>query len=164
MTDVVFGELRKEEDYGWWGRQTMEFGGNTFTVELLIRQGKDDEIKEIQKKAFQSFMEKWPQLQTGLIEALIKYYNEEEYYSYGPEDEEEAAEWWPEIETKEALLQAVTLETIVIPQDFIMDRRGRRVYLLFSRTWGGEDLDDNGIGVSYTNEALDEIAYKDIAF
>lgn len=163
MTDIVFGELRKEEDYGWWGKQTLDFGGNTFTVELLIRQGEEDEIAEIQKEAFQCFMEKWPELQTELIEALIKYYNEEEYYSYGPEDAEEAAKWWPEIKTKNALLQAVTLETIVVPEDFIMDR-GRRIYLLFSRTWGGEDLDDNGIGVSYRNEELDEIAYKDMAF
>ena len=37
-------------------------------------------------------------------------------------------------------------------------------YLLFSRKWGGEDLDDNGIGVCYINEEIDEIAYKDIAF
>lgn len=53
-------------------------------------------------------------MDTVFGEALIKYYNEEEYYSYGPDDEEEVAEWRPEIKTKEALLQAVTLETIVV--------------------------------------------------
>lgn len=163
MIDMVFGELRKEEDYGWWGKQSLDFGGNAVVVEILIQQGDEEEITEKQKEAFQKFIEKWPKLQEELIEALIKYYNEEEAYSYGPEDEEEAAEWWPEITTKEALLQAVTLETIVIPEDFIMDR-GRRVYLLFSRIWGGEDLDDNGIGVSYRDETLDEIGYKDMAF
>ena len=44
-------------------------------------------------------------------------------------------EWWSEIETKEALLQAVTLETIVVAADFLMDE-GRRIYLLCLRTWG----------------------------
>lgn len=72
-------------------------------------------------------------MQEKLIEELIKYYNEEERFSYGPDDEEELAEWWPEITTKEALLKAVTLEKIVIPQDFIMEvvRKGRCIYLLF---------------------------------
>ena len=108
-------------------------------------------------------MKEWPKLQEHLIEELIKYYNEYEYYSYGPEDEKELAEWWPEIKTKEALLQAVTLETIVVSQDYMMNKGGY-IYLLFSRTWGGEDLDDNGIGVRYINEQIDEIAYKDMAF
>jgi len=163
MTDIVFGEVKKEDDYGWKGKQTIDFGGNACTIDLLIRGGDESEITKRQKKAFKSFMEKWPKVQTDLIKALIKYYNEEERFSYGPEDEEEAAEWWPEIETKEDLLQAVTLETIVVPKDFMMDE-GRCIYLLFSRTWGGEDLDDNGIGVCFINEKIEEIAYKDMAY
>lgn len=63
-------------------------------------------------------------------------YNEEVRFSYGPDDKTEAAEWWPEIEAKEALLQAVTLETIVITWDFMLEDT-RCLYLLFSRTWGG---------------------------
>ena len=163
MTNTVFGELRKEEDYGWWGKLTLDFGGNLCTVDLLIHEGKETEITERQEEAFTCFMEAWPKLQEPLMEALIEYYYESEYYAYGPEDEEELAEWWPEIKTKEALLQAVTLETIVVPWDFSMNK-GRCIYLLFSRTWGGEDLDDNGIGVCYINEQIDEIAYKDMAF
>ncbi len=163
MTNAVFGELRKEDDYGWWGKQTLAFSGNTYTVDLLIHKGKEDEITKRQEEAFTCFMKEWPKLQEHLIEELIKYYNEYEYYSYGPEDEKELAEWWPEIKTKEALLQAVTLETIVVSQDYMMNK-GRYIYLLFSRTWGGEDLDDNGIGVRYINEQIDEIAYKDMAF
>lgn len=42
--------------------------------------------------------------------------------------------------------------------------KGRRIYLLFSRTWGGEDLEDNGIGVCYINENIDKISHKEIAF
>ena len=97
MTNAVFGELRKEDDYGWWGKQTLAFSGNTYTVDLLIHKGKEDEITKRQEEAFTCFMKEWPKLQEHLIEELIKYYNEYEYYSYGPEDEKELAEWWPEI-------------------------------------------------------------------
>ena len=52
------------------------------------------------KKTYEYFLKKWTALQEDLIDALIKYYNEEERFSYGPDDEVEAAEWWPEIDTK----------------------------------------------------------------
>ncbi|MDE6875379.1 MAG: hypothetical protein K2P87_13075 [Lachnospiraceae bacterium] len=163
MTDQTFGELKYEEGYGWLGKLELEFGGASYPVELLIHEGREKTITNRQREAYERFMEKWPALQPNLIEALIRYYNEEEYYSYGPEDEEEAAEWWPEIKTGEALLAAVTPETIVVTWDFAMDDK-RCIYLLFSRIWGGEDLDDNGIGVRFTNEEIDKIAYKDMAF
>ncbi|MFG6367243.1 MAG: hypothetical protein K1W16_02240 [Lachnospiraceae bacterium] len=165
MTDQLFGELDKDY-YGWEGASTLDFGGNAYPVELCVKVKNNSEIMPIQREAYQRFIESWPVLQEKLIEELIKYYNEEERFSYGPDDEEELAEWWPEITTKEALLKAVTLEKIVIPQDFIMEvvRKGRCIYLLFSRTWGGEDWDDNGIGVCCVNEEVDEIAYKDIAY
>lgn len=163
MTDQVFGELRYEGDYGWWGKQTLEFGGNLHTVDILIHDDGEKVISPKQKKTYECFLKKWPVLQEDLIEALIRYYNEKERFSYGQDDEMEAAEWWPEIKTKEALLQAVALETIVIAWDFMLEDN-RCLYLLFSRTWGGEDLDDNGIGVCVRNEEIVEIAYKDIAF
>ena len=49
MTNAVFGELRKEDDYGWWGKQTLAFSGNTYTVDLLIHKGKEDEITKRQE-------------------------------------------------------------------------------------------------------------------
>lgn len=163
MTDQVFGELRYEGDYGWWGKQPLEFGGNLHTVDILIHDDGEKVISPKQKKTYECFLKKWSVLQEDLIEALIRYYNEKERFSYGSDDEMEAAEWWPEIKTKEALLQAVALETIVIAWDFMLEDN-RCLYLLFSRTWGGEDLDDNGIGVCVQNEEIVEIAYKDIAF
>lgn len=163
MTDQTFGDLEHEEGYGWWGKQVLEFGGTPYPVDLLIHEGRENAITQKQRDAYECFMDKWPALQPGLIEALIRYYNEEEYYSYGPEDEEEAAEWWPEIKTKEALLSAVTPEMIVVAWDFAMKEK-RCIYLLFSRAWGGEDLDDNGVGICLKNEEIAEIAYKDMAF
>ena len=162
MADETFGELTQEGDYGWWGKQTLDFGGNMCPVEILI-QGGEEEITRRQRTAFEEFIRRWPELQENLIEALIKYYNEYLYYSYGPDDEEELREWWPEIKTEEALVQAVTLETIVVAADFLQED-GKSIYLLFSRAWGGKDLDDHGIGVHYVNEEIDEIGYKDMAF
>lgn len=164
MMDTVFGELRTEDECDWLGKQILEFGGDIHNVELFIHGEDGCEITERQRTAFKCFMERWPKLQTELIEALIKYYNEEERFAWGPDDEKEFAEWWPEIETKDALLQTVTLETIVVANDFLMDDDRLIIYLLFSRTWGGEDYDDNGVGVRYVNEEIDEIAHKDIAF
>lgn len=163
MADQIFGELRYEDDYGWWGKHTLEFGGNLHTVDILIHDDGEKVISQKQKETYECFLKKWSVLQKDLIEALVRYYNEEVRFSYGPDDKMEAAEWWPEIETKEALLQAVTLETIVIAWDFMLEDT-RCLYLLFSKTWGGEDLDDNGIGVCVQNEEIAEIAYKDIAF
>ena len=62
-------------------------------------------------------------------------------------------------------MQAVSIESIVIPKQDIMDiKGGRYIYLLFAKTWGDVDWDDNGIGVGLLNEEIDEIAHKDIAF
>lgn len=33
--------------------------------------------------------------------------------------------------------------------------KGRHIYLLFSRAWGGDDYDDNGIGVGLLNEDVE---------
>ena len=162
MRDQTFGEISPDASGGWRGEQLLNFGENVCSVEVLVR-GEETEITENQRNAFQCFMEKWPDLYEKLFEALIGYYNNEERFSYGPDDEKEMSVWWPEIETKDALLQAVKLETIVVAEDFMMED-GRYIYLLFSRSWGGEDLDDNGIGVCFVNEEITEIGYKDIAF
>ncbi len=98
-----------------------------------------------------------------LVESLFRHYHEKERFAYGPDDERGKEVWRLEIETKEAFPAAVSLETIVVAEDFQMDE-GRRIYLLFSRTWGGGDLEDNGIGVCCINEESREIGCKEIAF
>lgn len=169
MTDPVFGEL-VEDDFGsfggWSGELIMDFGGTARPIALHIQQSDEESvITQLQIQSYQYFMEEWSALQPKLIDALIKYYNEEERFAWGPDNKEEFSAWWPEIETREALLQAVSLETMVIPWDFTMEevKCGRYIYLLFWKAWGGEDTEDNGIGVGFLNEGIDEIAYKDIA-
>ena len=149
MADRALRDWLAEDDCIWRGKQTFDFGGKAIAVDVFV-QGEE-------------IMEKWTLFQTELIEALIRYYNEKERFSYGPDNEKEKEEFWPEIETKESLLKTVALETIVVAEDFLMDE-GRRIYLLFSKGWGGIDLDDNGIGVCCIDEKITEIGYKDIAF
>ena len=140
-----------------------DFGGKTYSVGLLVNGDMEEKIVDAQREAYARFTKRWPTLQPLLLEELLRYYNEEERDSYGPDDEEENAEWWPIIETPEVMAQAVTPEMIVVPADF-MQEDGRRVYLLFNRVWGGEDLDDNGVAVAFLNEEIEEIGYKEMAF
>ena len=43
-------------------------------------------------------IEKWtPQLENEMLEAFIRLYYDEMYENWGPEDEEESKEYWPEI-------------------------------------------------------------------
>ena len=165
MTDVVFGQLNDEEGIGWNGKVTIQFGGRQYETPLMIQVDEDEgtDVTDAQRNAFACFMDKWDSIEPLLVEALIDYYNNEEKFSYGPDDDDEAALWWPDINTYEELVNAVTPETIIIPPDFLMDDR-RKVFLLCDRTWGGEDLDDNGIGVCFIDEQIAEIGYKDIAF
>lgn len=72
MQDQIFGEIN-QEDSGWHGEYLLDLGGAVCSVEILIRS--EDEIAESQRDAFQCFIEKWPDLNEKLIEALIGYYN-----------------------------------------------------------------------------------------
>ena len=165
MTDVLFGQLNYEDYLGWSGKMSLVFGEKPYDIAILIQvdEDKETEITNAQRQAYTCFMEKWNSIEPVLVESLINYYNQQEKYSYGPEDEEEAALWWPDINSYEELVINVTPETVIIPPDYLLDK-GRRIYLLFDRKWGGDDLDDNGIGVCFLNEQISEIGYKDIAF
>lgn len=165
MTDELFGKLDYDEFIGWNGTASIEFGGHIYDLQLIIRVEEDeyDVITKAQKQAFKTFHDKWRSIEPLLVDALIDYYNQEEKFSYGPDDEKESAFWWPDIDSHEQLYNTVTPKSLIIPPDYLMED-GRSIYLLFDKTWGGEDLDDNGIGVCFLNEQIAEIGYKDIAF
>lgn len=171
MVDPVFGELQAAPlcngGFILWGALTLDLGGQPCSVEVRIDTTEHGmEITPMQYESYQRFLERWPRIQPKLIQALIRYYNEVERFAWGPDDPEEFAAWWPEIETEEALLRAVTLETLVVPWDWVMTEwKGCRcVYLLFARAWGGVDWDENGIGVRLCDEEIDEVSNKDIAY
>lgn len=76
MTDKILDELKEADAYSWkWqGKLTIDFYGKICDVDLLVQGNRQNEITERQKEAFRCFMEKWPELQENLLNALLKYY------------------------------------------------------------------------------------------
>lgn len=171
MYHEVFGELTY--DYDYIAKKEITFFENTHEVEVYIRVEEDEEISQVQIDSFKALMENWDEMQHKIAAAILKYYNEEEKYSYGPgdygdeeyEEDEEDAEWWPDIDSEEELVKKIHLDSIIIKEEFLMDMFGKNpIYVLFDRDWGGEDWDDNGVAVLIEDGEVSKVAYKDIAF
>ncbi len=169
MLDQIFGEL-DFDDCGYWnGRVKLDWFGEEREVGLMVDSCYESqtEISDRQREAYLAFLEKWLELQEAVVQEIIRYYNEEERFAYGPDGPEEFAAWWPEIETVEEMVKWVELETVVVASDSIMENvyDGKRcLYLLFNRKWAEEDLNDNGVGLRLLNEEIDGARFKDIAF
>lgn len=164
MNDNIFGELTYD-DISFMGTASIDFFGKNYEVTLQVNPNDDVEIDDIQYEAYQAFLEKWDFIQKDIAEKILAYYNDEEKGSYGPDDEDRFKEWWPEVETIEDIVELLHIDTIIVPEDFIMDNMGGRgIYVLFNRDWGGEDYDDNGVAVSIVDEAVSEVGYKDMAY
>ncbi len=163
MFDEIFGEV--VFDYGYVAKKEITFFGNTQEVEVRIGGEEGEEIAQAQRDAYEALMKNWEEIQHKVADAILEYYNEDEKGSYGPDDEEEFAEWWPDIDSEEELVQKIHLDAIIIQEEFLMEMNGENpVYLLFDRDWGGEDLDDNGVAVLIEDGEVSEVGYKDMAF
>ncbi len=166
MFDKTFGEVIF--DYSYTANKELTFFGKAQEVEILIgADEEDDDAKEItqgQRDSFEALMQNWDEMQHKIAKAILQYYNNEEKGAYGPDDEEEFAQWWPDINTEDELAEKIHLETIVILMEWITKDNGKNpIYLLFSCDWGGEDLDGNGVAVYIENGEVAEVGYKDIA-
>ena len=59
-------------------------------------------------------IEKWtPQLETEMLEAFIHLYYDEMYEQWGPDDEEESKEYWPEIKTPTDLVKHTGTDVVL---------------------------------------------------
>ena len=166
MTDILFGEVDYEEDYAYIAHKNLVFGGKEKPVDIYLMEDDEEEgISQFQRDAYDALMSDWDQMQHKIAEAILNYYNGSEKGAYGPDDEEEFKEWWPDIDTEEELFEKIHLEMIVIDTEFVMESKGENpVYILFNRDWGGEDLDDNGVAVLIEDGEVTEVDYKYIAF
>lgn len=163
MFDEVFGEVNF--DCGYTARMNIAFFGENREVEILIDADEDEEITQAQRDAFKALLGEWEEIQQKTAAAILRYYNEREKGAYGPDDETEFAQWWPDIESVEEMGRKIHLDTIVIPSEYVMEGKGENpVYLLFSREWGGEDTEDNGVAVLIEGGEVTEVDYKYIAF
>ena len=138
MNNTDFEKLEYNEGFGYEGEMSIDFFGKDVNVDLTVNVD-DEEIVDLQYETYEKFKEKWNDLQKEIAEKIIKYYNEEEKGSYGPEDKEEFDKWWPEINTIDELLNQIELDGIIIPESFIMEdvAGGRCIYLTFSKKIGG---------------------------
>lgn len=164
----IFGTLTYD-DHWWIGKADMDFFGKKVQIAITLETEYDTESYAVTEKQcciYQTFLEKWPDLQETVVKSIIAYYNEDERFSYGPEDEDEFLAWWPPLDTIEEMLQKITWTEIVIPCDSIIqccDEGKRCLYLLFTHEWGN-DLDCHGVGIKLLNEQIEEVGYQDIAF
>lgn len=163
MYDKIFGELTL--DYDYVAKKEIIFFGNTQEVEIRISVEEDEEIKQVQRDTYEALMQNWEEMQHKIASAILQYYNEQEKGAYGPDDEDEFAEWWPDISSEDELVGKIHLDSIVIQEEYLMESNGENpIYILFNRDWGGEDLDDNGVAVLIEDGEVSEVGYKDIAF
>lgn len=164
MYDEVFGEVTF--DYGYVAKKEITFFGNTQEVEVRIGANENEEIAQIQRAAYEALMQNWEDIQHKIATAILQYYNEEEKGSYGPDDdEEEIAEWWPDIDSEDELVKKIHLDAIRIKKEHLMKRKGKNpIYVLFDCDWGGEDYDDNGVAVFIEDGEVSKVGYKDMAF
>lgn len=168
MTDQVFGELDFDGCY-WNGHLKLDWFGEMQELTLMVDSCYESQagISDRQRETCRVFLDRWPELQETVVQEIIRYYNEEERFTYGPGDPEESATWWPEIETVEEMVKWIALDSIVIESDSIAEscREGKRcLYLLFSYKWTSGDWNCNGIGIRLVNEEINETGYQDIAF
>ena len=153
MTDPVFRNL--EYEYGWNG--TIEFNcfGRTEEVSLTISGEEDTPVTDHQRDSFKAFLETWDKIMDDVAEAIGKYYiSLREELGY----DREYNICYPPVELPSDVLGMISLDQMVIPDDGIYD--GRCVCFAFSCSWD----DENGIGIRFLNEMIDEIGYQDIAF
>lgn len=163
MLDKTFGEVIL--DYSYIAKKEITFLGHTHEVEILIGVEEDEEeITQGQRDSFEALMQSWDETQHKIATAILQYYNTEEKGAYGPDDKDEFAQWWPDINTDDELAEKIHLTSIVILLEYITEDNGKNpLYLLFDCDWGGEDLDDNGVAVFIEDGEVSEVGYKDIA-
>lgn len=164
MFDEVFGEVTLDYDE-YVAKKEIIFFGEKLKIDVYIKVDEDETIKPIQCDAYEALMQNWEELQHKIADAILEYYNEKEKEAYGPDDEEEIAEWWPDIDSEEELVNRIHLDTIIVPADYIMEIKGENpVFILFNCDWGGEDIEDNGVAVLIEDGDVSEVGYKDIAY
>ncbi len=167
LIDPVFGELG-DTDGNFITCKNVVFCGIEQSIEVCIDYEDEPVVSQLQRDAYEKLMQGWDEIQHKVSAAILHYYNHEEKFSYGPEDEAEKKQWWPDIENEEDLVKYCHLSSILIPSEDTIEYQQdmgslNPVYLLFDRDWGGGDPDANGVCTLVANGEVVEIGYIDIA-
>lgn len=153
MINSIFGELTYE--YGWNGKTTIDWFGETINVDLVVSGEEDEEIDFLQCESYEKFKITWNSIKDTILNSVLSYYvNLRDELGYSDDSNED----YPEISTVEGIKDKIGLDSIVVPLSGIYD--GRSIALAFHCKWDTE----NGLGIILVNEEVHDIGYQDIAF
>ena len=87
--------------------------------EFEIEDELDDE--ETTEDYCRRLIEKWtPELENEVLQAFMKFYYDNMYEQWGPDDEEESKEYWPEFQSPEDLIEHIGTDvTLYVLEDAI---------------------------------------------
>ncbi|MCQ2233016.1 MAG: hypothetical protein MJZ30_14325 [Paludibacteraceae bacterium] len=78
INDPVFGELRYNEKDGYWGKKIFLgiWGGDNYQLDLMIKCGKDEEITDIQRDAYNSYLTSLSTISKEVPYLILSYYKD----------------------------------------------------------------------------------------
>lgn len=152
INDKVFGELKYE--LRWYGESFIAFKGERYPISLSIDGDEKGIFQKIQYEEYSVFMEKLnDDFIIKILNTLLDYYKKERIeLGY----DEETYEKYPPIETVEELLNHIRFESITV---FCTEKNKRQIGLTFECDWDEE----NGVGIYFVNEKIEDIGYQNVA-
>lgn len=78
INDPVFEELRYNEKDGYWGKKIFLgiWGGDNYQLDLMIKCGKDEEITDIQRDAYNSYLTSLSTISKEVPYLILSYYKD----------------------------------------------------------------------------------------
>ena len=153
MLNSTFGELTYE--YGWNGETTLDWFGETISVDLVVSGEEDEEIDSLQCESYEKFKLSWNSIKYSILESVLSYYiNLRSELGYDDNSNDD----YPEISNVEDIKNRITLDSIILPLSEVYD--GRSIAIAIHCEWDAE----NGLGIILVNEEVFDVGYQDIAF
>ncbi len=153
MFNKVFGEI--EYEYGWNGSVVINCFGKNQSVDIVISGEKESEFVQWQYDSFEYFINNWEKMQEEVKISIYEYYCQLRY-ELGYDDN--SNDNFPNVNNIDDIVEMIQIDALVIPVPGIYEERC--INLALSCSWDEE----NGAGIRFINERIDEIGYQDIAF
>ena len=138
----------------WYGKEKVNFNGKNIEIDVQIDGYDEDIIPENSKIVLHCFLDNFNNKIDKIVEATFEYYcSRKDELGYSDEESID----FPTLGTPNEILEMITLIGITIPdQDYYNEAA---VSLIFNCTWDKE----NGMGICFVGEYIDEIGFQDVA-
>ncbi|GLI82697.1 hypothetical protein ANABIO32_03840 [Rossellomorea marisflavi] len=156
MYDELFGELEYKNNF-WRGEMII----NMFNVErkilLSVDAHEDADFSNIQRVAFQNFIQDMSPIMSEAEKEVYEYYSEiVDEYREMVDDESLANKIAPKIDSLTGLAELVKPTELIVRR--VRKNGKRRLGLLCDVSWDIED----GLGMKINDEVVEEVGYQDI--